>query len=85
MAITMTIDAIDLATRIPEIGKVRGLEYGAHYTGHGWCGYYVRPRRGHGGRWGVARMTPDSDELVGSSRAILAAIRAEWAEVHVGR
>lgn len=57
-------DTIILDTRIPEAHKVEGLEYGAHVsqTAHGWCGYYVRPEGTE--QWGLARLTPASDELV---------------------
>ena len=54
-------DAIILDTRIPEGRTVEGLEYGAHVTRVGWSGKYVRPEGGR--RWGVARLSPASDEL----------------------
>lgn len=70
-----------LSTRIPEGRGVRGLQYGAHVSLPGSTGYYVRPARGHGGKWAVARQTPADDELpgTGSDRAIMYAIRAEFA------
>lgn len=66
--------AIILNTRIPE-HRVEGLEYGAHVTGRGWSGYYVRPVGDE--RWGVARETPASDETYESDNEIVAAIRTE--------
>ena len=57
-------DAVILETRIPEFGRVEGLEYGAHASmgAHGWSGYYVRPVGTE--VWGIARLTPAGDELV---------------------
>lgn len=57
-------DAVILETRIPEGGRVYGLEYGAHVSmgAYGWSGYYVRPEGTE--QWGVARLTPAGDELV---------------------
>lgn len=74
-------DAPIISTRIPEQRSVRGLQYGAHVSKIGWSGYYVRPVRRHGGKWAIARLTPASDELpgTGSDRAIVAAIRDEFA------
>ena len=78
-------DAVILNTRIPESGRVDGLDYGAHVsmTAQGWCGYYVRPAGTN--RWGVARLTPASNELVEpdedcgetQDEAIVRAIREE--------
>ena len=72
-----------LHTRVPEHRKVDGLEYGAHVSMsmNGWSGYYVRPE----GMipWGIARLTPASDELVlpedgeTQDEAIVEAIRDE--------
>ncbi len=64
-----------LATRIPDARRVSGLIYGAHVQGEGWEGYYVRPRGGS--HWGVAKLTPCSEDLVGSSAEIVAAVAAE--------
>lgn len=68
-------DAKVLSTRIPEGRRVAGLKYGAHVSQSmsGWCGYYVCI----GDKWGVARMTPADDELVGDDNAIVAAIADE--------
>jgi hypothetical protein len=75
----MDADAVKLETRIPENRKVAGLHYGAHIsqTMYGWCGYYVR--LADGGTWGIARLTPASDELPGdgSDEDIIEAITAE--------
>lgn len=67
-----------LRTRVPERGVVAGLEYGAHVMCIGWSGYYVRPEGSS--RWGIARMTPASDELEGSDDDIVAAIARELSE-----
>lgn len=69
-----------LSCRIPEGRTVRGLEYGAHVSFVGGTGYYVRPRKGHGGKWAIAQQTPASDELpgTGSDRAVMYEIRSEW-------
>jgi hypothetical protein len=81
-------DAVMLSTRIPEDHKVEGLRYGAHISqsGQGWSGYYVSVDDGE--TWGVARLTPASDELVDiddeddtQDAAIVRAITAEFAEV----
>ena len=55
-------DAIMLSTRIPEGERVEGLHYGSHVSMLGSAGYYVRLPDGE--QWGVARLTPASDELV---------------------
>lgn len=68
-------DAVMLTTRIPEWRRVEGLHYGAHVSMYGSTGYYVRLEDGD--RWGVARMTPADDELVGDDDAIVAAISDE--------
>ena len=73
-----------LDTRIPEAPTVVGLEYGAHVSMVGWAGYYVRPERGT--LWGIARLTPASDELADPDdgetpdEAIVRSIEAELAE-----
>lgn len=66
-----------LHTRIPEIGRVTGLEYGAHVTlpARGRTGYYVRPVNAE--HWGIALMTPASIELLDSDEEIVEAIRDE--------
>lgn len=53
-------DAVELSVMIPEGRTVAGLEYGAHLSGDGWSGYYVRPVGCQ--TWGYARQTPASDE-----------------------
>lgn len=70
---------------IPEFRRVEGLEYGAYVSHAEWTGYYVRPADS-GGAWGIARLTPASDELPGdgSDRAIVAAVRAALAAVAAG-
>ena len=74
---TQLDDTPILDTRIPESRKVEGLEYGANVSMTGWAGYYVRPEGS--GEWGVVRLTPASDELVGdgTDAEIVAAIREE--------
>lgn len=69
-----------LRTKLPESRRVRGLEYGSIVTTPVCNFYYVRPRRRHGGKWGLAQITPARDELpdTGSDRSIMRAIREEW-------
>ena len=62
-----------LRTRIPEGRAVPGIEYGAHVSGAGWSGYYVRV----GTVWGVARETPASDELAGDDPEIVRELSEE--------
>lgn len=81
-------DAVMLSTRIPEGHRVDGLTYGAHVSRIGWCGYYVHLPGSD--RWGVARMTPasnelpepdeDEDEDETQDEAIVRCIRAELQE-----
>lgn len=76
----MTITQIDddvriLATRIPESHHLDGLHYGSHAGRQGGCGYHVRMPDGN--VWGVARLTPADDELVGDDDEIVAAIADE--------
>jgi len=61
----MEHDVIRLWARVPESHRVDGLEYGAHVSRpyEGWSGYYVRPEGTW--RWGIARLTPASDDLPG--------------------
>lgn len=72
-------NAVMLNTRIPEEGTVQGLEYGAHVSrpNEGWSGYYVRPAGTE--RWGVARLTPASDEVYDTDEEIVDAIAEEIA------
>lgn len=56
-------DAVIIDANIPECRKVEGLEHGAHVSQIGWCGKYVRIPGTT--QWGVARLTPASDELPG--------------------
>ena len=66
-----------LATRIPEGQKVKGLEYGAHVSRPGWNGYHVRPEGR--GPYGLARLTSANNEVHGSDRETVEAIRQELA------
>jgi len=70
-------DAVMLETRIPESYRVPGLEYGAHVSGNGWSGYYVRPVDRYSDKWGVARLTPASDECYDTDEEIVGAIETE--------
>ena len=69
-----TGDTPILSTRIPAARRVTGLQYGAHVAKYGWDGYYVSL---DGEQWGIARLTPASDELEDGDEAIVAAIHAE--------
>ncbi len=75
MTTTTRLEATRLETRIPEGRKVPGLEYGAHVSGEGWSGYYVRPVGS--ARWGVARQTPASNEVYDTDAEIVEAIGDE--------
>lgn len=61
-----------LTTRIPAVGQVAGLEYGAYLSHRGYDCYYVRPIGTE--VWGFAKCTPANDELEAD---VLAAIQAE--------
>ena len=71
-----------LTTRIPEGRTVEGLEYGAHYSApdRSWSGYYVRA--GTCPQWGIARLTPASDELEDTDAATVRAIAEELEGIH---
>ena len=72
-----------LDTRIPEGRAVPGIEYGAHYSdpARRWLGYYVRA--GNSPQWGIARLTPASDELEESDAATVRAIAEELERVNL--
>ncbi len=77
-ALASTLTAPILTTRIPEGRTVPLLEYGAHYShaSGAWEGYHVRPA-GSVLPFGIARMTPASDELPESNAAIVGEIGTE--------
>ena len=70
-----------LDTRIPEGRTVPGVECGAHISGPGWSGYYVRT--GTCPQWGIARLTPADDELAGDDHDILLALDDELESLHL--
>lgn len=79
MSTTETGDTPILDTRIPEGRTIPGVEYGAHISGPGWSGRYVRT--GTCPQWGIA-LTPASDELAGDDRDILLALDDELEAIH---
>lgn len=72
--------AIYLMTTIPEREIIDGLEYGAHISGAGKSGYYVRPLSRKDLPMGVAWMRPDGDFESDDITAIVQSITDELEE-----